>query len=232
MLDHDAVMVTATFDQARYHGALFEHWKLGRPPGIERMVHRRQAHFLAGRIVAARGLAELGFAERDCGRGPLGQPIWPAGTTGSISHIDGRCAAIICRDPGRLCGIDMEHIAEGDALHAIFKQCLSYSEAALVRSQGAHPAPVAATALFSAKETLFKALFPRVQRFFGFDAAEALAPPAPDKIVLRLTQDLAVGLRRGQDFEITLCVRPDHVRTALVAPANPPENLPAAQGQD
>ena len=66
---------------------------------------------------------------------------------------------------------------------------------------GATPDAAGATAVFSAKEALYKALFPRVGRFFGFDHAE-IAEIRPDGLALRLTKPLSTGWPAGCVFEI------------------------------
>lgn len=213
-------MVLARFDAEHYDRALFERAGLRMPLGVDRMARRRQAHFLAGRMVAARALSAVDSNDQHCGLGAAGEPLWPTGVTGSISHTDDICGAIACRDPRALCGLDLERIASGSALQAIFKTCLSDAEAARVKAEHWLPAPVAATALFSAKETLYKALFPRVHRYFGFEAAEAIDAPARGKIRLRLNEDLSLSMRRGRVFQIDVDVSHDHVRTVLIMPGN------------
>ncbi len=70
--------------------------------------HRR-VEFTAGRRCARAALAGLGLAAVPIPQGPAGEPQWPAGVTGSITHCPGYRACAVARtaDPAGL-GIDAE----------------------------------------------------------------------------------------------------------------------------
>src|SRR5437588_389954 len=51
-----------------------------------RAVAERRQLFALGRAAARDALGELGFAPVAIGRGEGGEPLWPAGVVGSISH--------------------------------------------------------------------------------------------------------------------------------------------------
>ena len=76
--------------------------------------------------------------------------------------------------------------------------------------------PELVTALFSAKETLFKALYPSVGRFFGFEAATLSEPPKASSLTLRLTEPLGANLPAGRCFDIRVQFATDHVLTWLI----------------
>jgi enterobactin synthetase component D len=61
-----------------------------------------------------------------------------------------------------------------------------------------------AIAVFSAKETLFKMLYPFVKRFFGFHSAQLRSPPAPGSLTLRLTEDLSAECTKGTEYTISV----------------------------
>src|SRR5215469_6131211 len=58
---------------------------------------RRRAEFAAGRSCARAALAALGVAAGPILPGPAGQPLWPAGVTGSITHCAGYQACAVAR---------------------------------------------------------------------------------------------------------------------------------------
>ena len=58
---------------------------------------RRRAEFAAGRLCARAALARLGVPAAPILPGPAGQPRWPAGVTGSITHCAGYRACAVAR---------------------------------------------------------------------------------------------------------------------------------------
>ena len=70
---------------------------------------RRRAEFAAGRSCARAALATLGVAAGLILPGPAGQPLWPAGVTGSITHCAGYQACAVARTADvAAIGIDAE----------------------------------------------------------------------------------------------------------------------------
>jgi len=70
---------------------------------------RRRAEFAAGRSCARAALAALGVAAGPILPGPAGQPLWPAGVTGSITHCAGYQACAVARTTDvAAIGIDAE----------------------------------------------------------------------------------------------------------------------------
>ena len=60
-------------------------------------VEKRRREFAAGRACARNALAKLGMPEVAIPRGAHGEPVWPAGAVGSITHCDGFCACAVAR---------------------------------------------------------------------------------------------------------------------------------------
>jgi 4'-phosphopantetheinyl transferase EntD len=84
---------------------------------IARAVAKRRFEFRAGRACARQAVVELGGPAGAIGRGPAGEPIWPAGFTGSITHTDDLAAAVVARASAiRAIGLDMEDDAPLDAM--------------------------------------------------------------------------------------------------------------------
>jgi len=150
--------------------SLFDIYEVDFPTRLGNAVPKRQGEFLAGRVLAGAALKSLGIIESSVGIGERGAPLWPKGSVGSISHSHGRCACLVARGENMLIGIDVEKVATGNSLEAIMKEALSARECNRLAHQTCLDQAILATTIFSAKETIFKALYPVVQGFFGFDA--------------------------------------------------------------
>ncbi|MFD4370793.1 4'-phosphopantetheinyl transferase [Streptomyces sp. NPDC058486] len=120
----------------------------------------RRDDFRLGRTAAARCLTRLGVPGPVLADGRL--PRFPAGVTGSISHRDGTAVCLAAADPAiRAVGVDLER---ADALPpAAARLVCTEDERALLAGLGLGPPDATArlTALFSLKESLYKALCAR-----------------------------------------------------------------------
>jgi enterobactin synthetase component D len=188
----------------------------------ESAVPKRRAEFLAGRYAAREALAALGL-DGTPGRDELGCPLWPTGVAGSISHGAGRALSVAghSRDVHGL-GIDVEQLmspAVKDELLA--RICDDDERSVLARVNASEPALV--TFAFSAKESLYKCLYPLVGRFMDFSAAsvvDASATSTPSGFVGELCLELAVdwsaSFPRGRRFRSPFVASDRHVETGVV----------------
>jgi len=163
---------------------------------------QRRMQFDAGRQCAARLLASLGAAETTVGAGPLGSPVWPRGFTGSITHKHDVLAVAVARtEAAASLGIDIEAWVS-DAVAADIEQvCLDEHEKALAAAAGVERAWFA-TVAFSAKEALYKCLFPTVGEFFDFSAARIVHLDArAGSLRLALTRPLGPRWAEGHVLE-------------------------------
>lgn len=177
--------------------------QLGRdlvPPSLSgRVVAKRRHEFYAGRWCASHALFALSGRHYSVGVADNRAPIWPAGFCGSISHSHGLAlAAVASKQDFASLGVDLEYISDvpGDAQWR--EQIVLPEELALVQAQ---LSDVALAAIFSAKETLFKALNPLCGCFFEFLDARLVACDGQD-LVLELCRDLSAQLRAGQRFSV------------------------------
>lgn len=140
------------------------------PPHLRHAVRRRQLDFAAGRQAARDALCALNGQSAPVGRSASGAPLWPPGVTGAISHAGGRAVALV--------GHAALWVGLGVDLDTITAQPQDIARVTLTPAERAWLTPTDArrvTLAFCAKEALFKALYPTVQRLFGFDAAELTA---------------------------------------------------------
>lgn len=210
-----AIALTAEFNRQFFRDSLFAVLGVARPEKLDNAISKRRAEFLAGRTVSKAALFLLGKRSDQVPISPDREPIWPKGVVGSITHSNGRCAAVVSDNTSMLVGIDIEDVASASSLDTIFQEVLLPDEANFIRSQNVLPPEVLATLVFSAKETLYKALFPKVRRFFGFDHAklDGLAPESG--LRLRLTKPLDGYLGNGTAFDVHYSVTGDTITTWL-----------------
>jgi 4'-phosphopantetheinyl transferase EntD len=209
-----SVLLTANYNSDAYTDTLFDTLGIPCPPNIARAALRRKADYLAGRAITLAAMTALDVPPAPVATAPSRAPIWPDGLAGSISHARGRCACLLSQDTNHSYGIDTEAIAQGKSLTAILSETLTASERVTI-TQGPLSPATNATLAFSAKEALFKALYPQVGRHFGFDTAELTAPPTQDQVTLRLMTDLTPGLTKGQSWTLHTHQSGSHVLTWL-----------------
>jgi 4'-phosphopantetheinyl transferase EntD len=75
--------------------------------------------------------------------------------------------------------------------------------------------------LFSAKESIFKAFFPRVGSYFGFESARIEPPYQPQILEAKLVEPLDPLWPSDRSFQVNCSQHDDMVLTALVLPADP-----------
>ena len=142
-------------------------------------------------------------------------PQWPAGWLGSISHSSLVAVAVASRSSSCMAlGIDVEKWLDDKSCADVREQVAAPGELELF---GGSTEQRALTLLFSAKETLYKALYPQVRQFFDFMAACVVAV-APGRLDLQLCQDWSAHWRQGQVLAVRYVCHPEHIYTALHLP--------------
>jgi len=117
--------------------------------------HRRR-EFARGRACARQALQRLGVGPVPILRGRNGEPLWPAGIRGSITHCESYCAAVAARaaDVASI-GIDAETIKDLNE-HELARIGNDDERKWIEHARRDVPWPIL---LFSAKESVFKAWF-------------------------------------------------------------------------
>lgn len=214
------VALRATHYELRaFSDALYRHYGIEQPPGIRRAVAKRRAEFLAGRLCVADAMAALGVNPAPVAIGAQRAPAWPHGLVGSISHAEGLALAAVARnDQVHALGIDCERLLCAATVAEVSASVLRAEE----RRWAATLAPCArqrfVTLVFSAKESLFKALYPSVNAYFDCQDAEVFAVDA-DRFQVRLARTLNAGWRQGQCFTGRYRTCGQHMATLLVVSA-------------
>jgi 4'-phosphopantetheinyl transferase EntD len=133
------------------------------------LVAKRRHEIIAGRILARILMAELGQTPGPTPRSRDRAPLWPDGTTGSITHTDGLClVAMGTSKSGKTVGIDIERDKPLDK--KLFPTIARQSELAKVDGDASHHV----LSLFTAKEAFYKAQYPLTHRILGFQDVEIM----------------------------------------------------------
>src|SRR6195256_3653939 len=138
------------------------------PQPLRHAVESRQREFLAGRLCAELALRCLGAASTHVAMAGDRAPVWPDGVVGSITHSGDFAAAAVAwaADIAGL-GIDSEQIIDPAAARDIAEICM-VDEATLFKAAHGRSFCEFCTLVFSAKEAVFKCLFPLTRKFLEF----------------------------------------------------------------
>lgn len=137
-------------------------------PLIARSVAKRRNEFITVRFCARQALVDLGMEPVPILKGDKGEPCWPDGIVGSLTHCEGfRGAAVARRAEVRSVGIDAEphDVLPTGVLDAISLPVERHELGDM--PAGVHWDRV----LFCAKEATYKAWFPLTHRWLGFEDA-------------------------------------------------------------
>jgi 4'-phosphopantetheinyl transferase EntD len=149
-------------------------------------VEKRRREFTTGRACAHRALERLGLPASPILSGERGEPLWPAGVVGSITHCDGFRACAVARATEIVTiGIDAEPNA---ALpRGVREEIVRSEELPWLRElEREQPAVHWGRLLFSAKESVYKAWFPLTGRWLGFEDAIVTVDPTAGAFSARL----------------------------------------------
>jgi enterobactin synthetase component D len=168
VLPADIACASTWFRVEAYRDDLAHDLGIQLPDALAHAVPKRRAEYVAGRVCALAALKTIcpdfaGAISSDSDRAPC----WPPGLIGSITHTNGfASAAVAPSERARSIGLDAEHILSSGSLQAVREIAVRDDD----------PAPesvgladeVFYALLFSAKESVFKCLYPLVRRMFDF----------------------------------------------------------------
>jgi enterobactin synthetase component D len=188
----------------------------------QRAVDKRRAEFLAGRFAALGALRSLGV-EQVPGRNEDGSPRWPDGVVGSITHGADRALCAVGRSAElRGIGIDAERLMTPAIKQELQRRICSDAELALAEECLGLPGHELVSLAFSAKESLYKCLYPMVGRYMDLHAATVVGAAAlgdHGELTLELAVDWSDAFRGRQRFAALFHRGTDHVETAVLLPA-------------
>lgn len=176
---------------------------------------KRRRQYILGRLAAEEMLRSLIDDSSPITNGPRGEPIWPPGVVGSITHTSSIAIAVgALAEVVRGVGVDAEEktrrISEGviekisrdEERRWIYEKTDEVNERALT--------------LFSVKESIFKALYPTYRRELSFKDAQVTIGPAGDITALlshvssdmTIQEELTGQVISDPSFIVTLVILP------------------------
>ena len=175
-----------------------------------RAVPERRKLFALGRAAARDALTELGLSAAAIPRDPDGAPQWPAGIVGAISHTRAMAVAVVGRRADYIgVGVDLEELDRGIREDVARLVCRP-AEMDWVRGGNGSDRLIM---LFSAKEAIFKALYPIERVWLGFFDAELTWDAERDLFLARVLKRFGAGYQAGFGLEVRCAVGENWVLT-------------------
>ena len=150
---------------------LFKHPEIHLPDTLKGAVLKRQAEFMAGRLCAYEAMSFFRYeGDKSVAFCEDRSPIWPVEFKGSITHTEETAVVVIgLAEMIEMIGIDLEGVMSDGTYRLVASRVLNKNDALKAKHSAFW-----GTLIFSAKESLYKALYPEVRKFFGFEAASLL----------------------------------------------------------
>lgn len=184
---------------------------------VTRAVEKRRTDFASVRACARIALGRLGVAPAPLLPGPKGEPLWPAGIVGTMTHCDGfRAAAVARADQVVSIGMDAEPHEPMPGQGELKLVTLAEERERLSELAAGHPGICWDRLLFSAKESVYKAWYPMTRRWLDFDEADITVDPGNGTFAARLlVPGPLVNGQRLAGFDGRWLVRDGLIRTAV-----------------
>lgn len=166
-------------------------------PYIATAVPRRQHEFATGRVLARELLARFGHDPLPVLRAEDRIPLWPEGIVGSISHAGHVCLAAVAE--ARTCGgvgIDLEpdEAVDSDIERVVCRD----EEHAWVAAAGEAERGRRCRVVFSVKEAVYKAFYPRTRTFWSFQDVRVEIDLARESWQAHLPESAGVAEAHGR----------------------------------
>ena len=201
------VFLSTRFEPKLLEAGDFQRCAVPPPASIQRSVAKRQAEFLAGRLCARSALQRLDGLDCIPAIGEDRAPVWPAHISGSITHSTGHAAAIVGhKAQWRGLGMDLENLLPLERAERLAGEILTADEMQRMAAGPREQIAQCVTLTFSAKESLFKALYPIVHKRFYFEHAEVLEWSETGSLRLRLLTELSSEWCYGKELEAQFVV--------------------------
>ena len=205
------------YHDSYYNVELFRRFGVLFPPELSSSVPKRCSEFLAGRYSARQALRQLTNQYHFVGRRKDRSPIWPCTTIGSISHSDTNAIAIVAyRHDYTYIGVDIEEWLSISTTGEIANMVLTGNELNLSKS-----VPLQfyefVTLVFSVKESVYKALYPMIQKYFGFECVSVHSIDIENnRCIATLNKGLSNDFCKGDGFIVNFYLGHKYVVSWLV----------------
>lgn len=204
------------FDTSCYDDSLFVRHGIEADPLLEHAVVKRKSEFLAGRYAAQQAIKRLGVEKTTVSIGKHRSPVWPNALIGSLTHTATQAICAIAQSTDyQSIGIDLEDWMPLTTANHIKADVIQFSEERIL-SEIPLSFEQSLTLFFSAKESLFKALYPQVGSYFEFHAAKIVKiDMASHDFFIELNQSLNRCLVKGNVFKGHFMLRAHTVFTSI-----------------
>lgn len=214
-----------SFDWCQICAESFHRYGVQVPAQRANWSRKRQAEYIAGRYCAIQALTDT--AEPNS-RPELQIPIddnrrpqWPLGTLGSISHSRDRAIAIAARDTDFSgLGIDCETLLSDTAAAEIAPWVVQRNDLSC-KIEVSLSYGLWVTLIFSAKESLFKALAPTHKKYIDFGQLSNMffvSQITAKTLILNTEPHLDRGSRSNSQFELFYRVVHQQIYTMALLP--------------
>lgn len=190
------------------------------PESLAHAAPKRRVEYCAGRFCAREALRACAPEQADAiiPSGPQGEPLWPTGIVGAITHAHRFASVAVARTRHvRAIGIDTEQMISADEARDVLDYVAAPDEISALVSATRWGTASIVSVVFSAKETIFKCLFPEVGHYFDFrdaaiDSLDTDQGRFSARLLVSVTSRLVAGTKLGGRFERS----GDRVHTAMV----------------
>jgi len=138
---------------------------------VTKSVMKRRREFTAGRLLARSLLNEFGLTDFPLLMGKHREPLWPEVLCGSITHTQNYCAVVVARKHD-VTSLGLDAVLPQDVRENIWPAFCSPKELAGLEALPPQSRQQQAALIFSAKESLYKCLFPVLECWIDFKDVE------------------------------------------------------------
>ncbi len=187
---------------------------------IQNAVKKRRKEFSTGRLCAHRALRQLNIESAPLLAGDKREPLWPEGVVGSISHSGTCCvAAVSCDTEIISLGLDVE---KRETVKPAIRDLISLPEELEWLGSRKHD-PIAWKLIFSAKESVYKCLYPVLRQWIGFSQARLKFDFQKQLFTVSLDKALEIPPGLFTRLQGRFLLTEDYIFTSveLLGPVNP-----------
>jgi 4'-phosphopantetheinyl transferase EntD len=145
-------------------------------PLAHAVLSRRQ-QFTAGRLLARQAWARLGQAPMPLLNDAQRVPVWPNGLVGTITHTVGWCAVAVARQ-SEVEGLGADVESATPLERQLWERVCRPEERRFLEALDPDRQGLVAKGFFSAKESIYKAVYPSVRVFLDFQGMALTLEPA------------------------------------------------------
>lgn len=212
---HNSFIVECDFEAVDFLIDDYHKYRLNVFQELQKSVPKRQSEFVAGRFCAKTAAVFLLPEMADIFNLPIGknrEPVWPEPLSGSISHNDRTALSIVCLKQDNVTfGIDIEDLLTIETSKEIGNYVHSQTEHELLCLSGMS-SNLATSIIYSAKESIFKCLYPSVEIFFGFEYAN-LTKVQGNRLIFAMNKENSLYSRFPNYIECQFVVNSETITT-------------------